>query len=115
MLNKILNIFFILFLIITISNICYATGDVVMDLNATNTSNEDIDNTIYSSENLLENEVISNSDDTFSDIPSDDYNISNDYDVSSDDLSISNIINIIFIVVGIVLILLGIAIILKLK
>lgn len=105
MLNKFLSIFVILFLIITISNICYATGDVVMDLNSS------VDNTTIGATDNVEDKNIVDAEDTIEDI-----SVGTDYDVSnSSELSISNIINIILIVVGIVLILLGIAIILKLK
>lgn len=105
MLNKFLNVFIILFLIITITGICYATGDVVMDLE------NSVDNTTIGATNTIENETLPDTQDT-----SEDISVSTDYDVSSNsELSISNIINIILIVVGIVLILLGIAIILKLK
>ena len=105
MLNKFLNIFIILFLIVSITSICYATGDVVMDLEAS------VDNTTIGATDNIEDEDITNSEDTLEDI-----SVNTDYDVStSSELSISNIINIILIVVGIVLILLGIAIILKLK
>lgn len=105
MLNKFLNIFVVLFLIISITGICYATGDVVMDLNNT------IDNTTIGATDNVESEDFSDTQDT-----SEDISVSTDYDASnSSELSISNVINIILIVVGIVLILLGIAIILKLK
>ena len=106
MLNKFLNVFIVLFLIITITGLCYATGDVVMDLN------NPIDNTTIGATDNVEDEDLSDiEEDTFDDI-----SVSTDYDVSTNsELSISNIINIILIVVGIVLILLGIAIILKLK
>lgn len=110
MLNKVLNIFLVLFLIIAISNICYATSDVVMNLDTTET----VDNTLYGgSTGISPNDITINA--PIEDSPSD-ITVTNDYDVSSsDELSISNIINIILIVIGIVLILLGIAIILKLK
>lgn len=111
MLNKFLTVFVILFLIITISTICYATGDILMDLSNTETSNSIIDNTTIGATDNVENEDLPDAEDTIEDI-----SVGTDYDVSnSSELSISNIINIILIVVGIVLILLGIAIILKLK
>ena len=125
MLNKFLAISLILFLIIAVSNICYATGDIIMDLNTstnitnntnttnTNSSLEDqpFDNTTIGAIDNLESEDFSETYDT-----SEDISVSTDYDVSSsDELSLTNIINIILIVVGIVLILLGIAIIIKLK
>ena len=105
MLNKFLSVFIVLFLIISIASICYATGDVVMDLSIPGTSNKIIDNSTIGATNNINNEDIN-----------EDISVSTDYDVSSNsELSISNVINIILIVVGIVLILLGIAIILKLK
>lgn len=107
MLIKILKLsFVILFIIITFSACSYATNDVLMDLANTTT---DTDNTIYgTSENVEENTI--DYADTSSDV-----SVNNDYDISEEELSITNMINIIFIVVGIVLILLGIAIIIKLK
>ena len=113
MLNKFLNIFLVFFLIIAISNICYATGDVVMDLNNNiNSTTGTVDNTLYGGAiDTSNNENTDPLEDSVSDI-----SVTNDYDVSSsDELSVSNAINIILIVVGIVLVLLGIAIILKLK
>lgn len=114
MLKKIIYILSILCLIFFISNTVLAT-DIVMDLNTstntntdTNSSDETIDSTIYGGGTFSEDEVTPNTDSGVS--------VSNDYDVeSSDELSVSNMINIVLIVVGIVLILLGIAIILKLK
>ena len=104
MLNKTLSLLLILCVILTISNICYATNDVLMDLSNTTT-----DNTIYGTSETLEENTINNYD------TSSDVSVNNDYDISEEELSITNMINIIFIVVGIVLILLGIAIIIKLK
>lgn len=112
MLKKVIYILSILCLIFFISNTVLAT-DIIMDLNtSTNTntdfSDETIDSTIYGGGTFSEDEVTPNTDSGVS--------VSNDYDVeSSDELSVSNMINIVLIVVGIVLILLGIAIILKLK
>lgn len=116
MLKKCLYLLSILCLILFISNTVLAS-DVVMDLNTSNTntnsSDQTVDDTIYGRDTSSGNEIMPNTDadSTISDI-----SVSNDYDVeSSDELSISNMINIVLIVVGIVLILLGIAIILKLK
>ena len=104
MIKKFLSLFLILCLIFAISNISYATDDVVMDL-----SEETVDDTLYNANDNLDETTENEETD---EIPL----ISTDYDVSSDDeLSISNFINIILIVVGIVLILLGIAILTKLK
>lgn len=111
MLKKCLYLLSILCLILFISNTVLAS-DVVMDLNTSNTntnsSDQAVDNTIYDGGTSSGDETMPS---TNSDI-----SVTNDYDVeSSDELSISNMINIVLIVVGIVLILLGIAIILKLK
>lgn len=116
MLKKCLFLLSILCLILFISNTVLAS-DVVMDLNTSNTntnsSNQAVDNTIYGGGTSSGDEIIPS---TEIDSPISDISVSNDYDVeSSDELSISNMINIVLIVVGIVLILLGIAIILKLK
>ena len=116
MLKKSLSILLFLCLILFISNVVYATGDIVMDLNTTTstgneTSNENVDNTLYTP----------SVDDTYTEENSDfnyvtpETSVTTDYDVTGDGLSIGNMINIILIVVGVVLILLGIAIILKLK
>lgn len=116
MLKKSLSILLFLCLILFISNITYATGDVVMDLNTTTStpnqsSSETVDNTVYTP----------SEDDTYTEEFSDfEYvtpstSVTTDYDGTEDGLSIGNMINIILIVVGVVLILLGIAIILKLK
>ena len=103
MLKKILYTTLILCSILSISNICYAT-DVLMDLNENSATISD--NTLYSE----------NQDTIDSDLDYTEPTISTttDYEDSAE-LSISNMINIILIVVGVVLILLGIAIIIKLK
>jgi len=103
MLKKILYTTLILCSILVISNICYAT-DVLMDLN---------DNSITMSDNTL---YLENQDNIDSDLDYTEPSVSTttDYEDSAE-LSISNMINIILIVVGVVLILLGIAIIIKLK
>lgn len=113
MLKKCLYLLSVLCLVFFISNTVFAS-DIVMDLNtSTNLSDGTIDNTIYGSDTSSGNEIIPNTD---ADSPISDISVSNDYDVeSNDELSISNMINIVLIVVGVVLILLGIAIILKLK
>lgn len=95
------------------SNIVLAS-DIVMDLNTstntnTDSSDETIDSTIYGGSTFSGDEATPTNTDSG-------VSVSNDYDVeSSDELSVSNMINIVLIVVGIVLILLGIAIILKIK
>lgn len=103
-------------------NFCNAT-DIVMDLNSSaNSSSNPRDNTIVTDntpETPVDNTIYSPDTDTQ---PIDtDYNeqettvtTTTEYEESGD-LTISNMINIILIVVGIVLILLGIAIIIKLK
>ena len=110
MLKKSLSILLFLCLTLFISNITYATADVVMDLNNP-TSNGAVDNTIYTP-SVDDTTTEGNSDFEFV-TPS--TSVQPDYDNSGDGLSIGNMINIILIVVGVVLILLGIAIILKLK
>lgn len=111
MLKKCLLLLLSLLLIVFISNIAYAS-DIVMDLNtATNTVDstpETIDNTIYSDE-------IDSTEDTFYEEINPTTTVTEDYDDTGAELSISNMINIILIVVGVVLILLGIAIIIKIK
>lgn len=118
MLKKCLCLLSILCLIFFISNTIFAT-DIVMDLNTSTNTNtnssldETIDNTIYGADTSSGDEIMPSTD---IDSPISDISVSNDYDVeSNDELSFSNMINIVLIVVGIVLILLGIAIILKLK
>ena len=116
MFKRILCFSLIIFFTIFLFNVSYAT-DVVMDLDANtaenNKSTEEVDNTIYSSEpNTSESDMseIETTDTT----NLEDIATTSAYEESSD-LSITNMINIILIVVGIVLILLGIAIIIKLK
>lgn len=113
MLKKCLYLLSVLCLIFFISNTVLAS-DVVMELNTstnTNYSGATVDNTIYGAGTSSGDEILTNTE-----MQNSGFSVSNDYDVlGSDELSISNIINIILIVVGIVLILLGIAILLKLK
>ena len=115
MLKKFLYFGIILLLLISIFsfNSVYA-DDILMDLNTTNnnTAPEQVDNTTYNS-----NSAASDENATTNVIP--DYEqvattSTADYEDSTD-LSLSNMINIILIVVGVVLVLLGIAIIIKLK
>lgn len=86
-------------------NIAYAT-DIVMDLNANTNSTQTSDNTLYS-DTQVEESLVNESDDVSS-------TTTTEYE-DPGELSITNIINIILIVVGVVLVLLGIAIIIKLK
>ena len=114
MLRKILCFGLILFCIFALINIVHAVD--INSIENPRVSNDDtIDDTTYNA-NLdttdLDN-TIPTSDETLSDYEQV-ATTSTDYDVSSD-LSISNMINIILIVVGVVLVLLGIAIIIKLK
>lgn len=119
MLKKYSLLLLSLLLIVSISNIAYAS-DIVMDLNtATNTvdsTSETIDNTIYSDvqDNTIA-DVTDNSEDLSYSETTPSISVTEDYDDTSAELSISNMINIILIVVGVVLILLGIAIIIKIK
>lgn len=115
MFKKLFIFSIILFMSILLMNISYAS-DVLMDLNDTNSNNEQTtDNTIYS--------ATSDSDQTTATEPIQTESVTDyeqvsstttDYD-NSGELSVSNMINIILIVVGVVLVLLGIAIIIKLK
>ena len=117
MIKKSLSLFLALFLILSIFNICFATADVLMDLEGNSTlTNQIADNTTFTEvpSNLENEDVIENTITDF-EYTSSDVSVNNDYENSDEGLSVSNMINIIFIVVGIVLILLGIAIILKLK
>ena len=86
-------------------NIAYAT-DIVMDLNDNTNSTQTSDNTLYS-DIQVEESLVNESDDVSS-------TTTTEYE-DPGELSITNIINIILIVVGVVLVLLGIAIIIKLK
>lgn len=86
-------------------NIVYAT-DIVMDLNDNTNSTQTSDNTLYSDTQIEDSSV--NESDNVSSTTTTEYE-------DPGELSITNIINIILIVVGVVLVLLGIAIIIKLK
>ena len=108
--KKILCFSIILFISILLLNVSYAT-DILMDLqNSSADSSQTIDNTIYTSNDNVT--IAENS--TYSDYEPVATTTTTDYEDSTE-LSISNMINIILIVVGVVLILLGIAIIIKLK
>lgn len=108
--KKILCSLIILFISILLLNVSYAT-DIITDLRNTSTdSAQTIDNTIYTSNDNVT--IAENS--TYSDYEPVATTTTTDYEDSTE-LSISNMINIILIVVGVVLILLGIAIIIKLK
>lgn len=109
MVRKILYISIILCLFLL--NIAYAT-DIVMDLNDTtftDTSSQTVDNTMYGTSSDIQEENSSLTE--YEDVSS---TITTEYE-DPGELSITNIINIILIVVGVVLVLLGIAIIIKLK
>lgn len=118
--KKILILSILLIFSLTFINYVHATDDVIMDLNTstanqTSTGNAAIDNTIYSSNSGTNENTIQDPDQDVSydnQIPA--TTSTEDYDNSAD-LSITNMINIILIVVGVVIILLGIAIIIKLK
>lgn len=111
MLKKSLSILLFLCLILSIfTDITYATGDVVMDLNDP-TSSDSVDNTIYTP-SVDDTTTEENLDFEYA---TPETSVTTDYDNTEDSLSVGNMINIILIVIGIVLILLGIAIILKLK
>ena len=109
MFKKFLCFSIILLFGLILLNQSYAT-DVLMDLNNTNNTNNNeaqtIDNEMY--------ETASNSIEDASDYDTPITTTVTDYEDSTD-LSISNMLNIMLIVVGIVLVLLGIAIIIKLR
>ena len=120
--KKFLFFSLVLFIILIFVNACYATSDIVMDLNTLSTGNNSVtfennisnninDNTIYSSSNS-NTDIDNTQDDYIEDSPL--TSTTTEYE-DSGELSITNIINIILIVVGIVLILLGIAIIIRLN
>lgn len=120
--KKLFFISLILFIIFIFANACYATSDVIMDLNNLSTG----DNAITFDNNISVNTVTPPQDNTIYS-PSQTDNTQSDYVEEapittttteyedSGELSITNMINIILIVVGIVLILLGIAIIIRLN
>lgn len=111
MTKRILCFSIILFISILLLNVSYAT-DILMDLqNSSADSSQTIDNTTYTS-----NDNVTTTENTnYTDYePVVTTTTTTDYEDSTE-LSISNMINIILIVVGVVLILLGIAIIIKLK
>lgn len=85
---------------------------VETNLNTVTPNSNILDNTTYSSGDAMED--LSNPMDSFDDYEQAATTTTQDYE-SETELSISNMINIILIVVGIVLVLLGIAIIIKLK
>ena len=113
--QKIIIISIFLMISLFCMNTIYAS-DVLMNLNSnTSTTNSSVDNTIYSptsseEETMPNNAITTESSDQYDQVAV----TTTDYD-DSGELSISNMINIILIVVGFVLILLGIAIIIKLK
>lgn len=111
-------------LVLSISSLVFAS-DVIIDLESNNTSirNATIDSNNTTSE--TSNSTIDNT--TYSSIPTVDKETpdteeiqspattTSSYEEDSSELSITNIINIVLIVVGVVLVLLGIAIITRLK
>ena len=107
MFKKFLFFSIILLLGILLFHATYAT-DVVMNLETTENGNQLSENTasLNATQNTLTNDVASHDNLPFS--------TTTDYEDSAD-LSVSNMINIILIVVGVVLVLLGIAIIIRLK
>ena len=117
MIKKSLSLFLVLFLILSIFSLCFATGDVLMDLNGNTVSTDNEADNTTSTDVTTDLESSDVTEDSTSDfeyaIP--EVSVDTDYENSDEGLSVSNMINIIFIVVGIVLILLGIAIILILK
>ena len=120
--KKLFFISLVLFIVLIFVNACYATGDVIMDLNTLTTG----DNSTTFDNTISDNNLTSSQDNTIyspsqSDDVQDNYveelpitTTTTEYEASGE-LSITNMINIILIVVGIVLILLGIAIIIRLN
>lgn len=126
--NKKILVSLIVFALFFATCFCFATDNIVMNLNnsssssnntasnnsantsAQNTSSQDTveDNTIYGAQDQT---ATPTQDSSYSDTS---VSTASQYD-DSGDLSVTNIINIILIVVGVVLVLLGIAIILRLK
>ena len=118
MAKKILCFSIIILINIFLLNVSYAT-DISMDLENTSSSSvQTTDDTTYTSDTNIDTDTDTDADITTTyETTYNDYKpvaTTTDYDESTD-LSISNIINIILIVVGVVLILLGIAIIIKLN
>lgn len=123
--KKILIFSLITFLLIALTNFIYAT-DIVMNLNsansvsntnsATDTNTSPIDTNITANNTAIDNTIYSSATDTSTSTIQDEPTVTttSDYEESGE-LSISNMINIVLIVVGIVLILLGIAIIIRLQ
>lgn len=109
-------IFSIIFVLFLLTSICLATDSINMDLStSSNTSTPFVDNTTIDNANLDLNENPDVPDtDSIEDETEPTISTTTTYE-DSDALSITNIINIILIVVGIVIILLGIAIIIKIK
>lgn len=116
MAKKILCFSIIILISIFLLNVSYAT-DISMDLdNITSSSTQTTDDTTYTSGTNIDTDTDADTT-TTEETTYNDYKpvaTTTDYNESTD-LSISNIINIILIVVGVVLILLGIAIIIKLN
>lgn len=109
-LNKVLSIIFIILLFLT--NITFAT-DINMNLQTENTQNtilntmlnEDYDDTTLNNTDLSTTNLLTTN------VPS--TVVSNSSSVNDDSLGLTNILNILLIVVGVVLILLGIAILIR--
>lgn len=111
--KKIFLVFLIMFLVVFYS-ICFATDSINMDLsNSTtlNTSSDLIDTTTIDGSDSV---TSPSQDDQIAETSMPTVSTTTDYD-NSGELSVTNIINIILIVVGIVIIFLGIAIIIKIK
>ncbi len=120
--KKVLYLFLIIFIGIALLNIANAT-DIQMNLDRNDTSSQDAQNsndttTVDGNATVVDNTTVGS--DSYSDDYTDDYmspsatTTTTNYE-DSGELTVSNMINIILIVVGVVLILLGIAIIIKLK
>ena len=112
--KKIFLVFLIMFLVV-FNSICFATDSINMDLSNTSNSNNSsnfVDTTTVDGAATLDRSSTDESSSSDASMPS--VSTTTDYD-DSGEMSITNIINIILIVVGIVIIFLGIAIIIKIK
>lgn len=112
--SKKIFLIFLMFILFSFISVCLAT-DITMNLPNNSVSNETADNASTFDPTTIDNAGLdspSDLEDTDTSAPK--VSTTTSYD-DSGELSITNIINIILIVVGIVIILLGIAIIIKIK
>ena len=115
--SKIFKITLILFIIL--SSICSFSLATDIDMNITSDDNDTTENTTTNTTNTVNNNRIENEEDEINDAITDTDNefttiTSVDKSSTDDGLGLSNILNILLIVVGVVLILLAIAILIRL-